>query len=211
MSSISKAIDHYLEHLAIPDDPILKEMARHAEEVSFPYVGPLVGQLLYVLASAINAQRVLEIGSGFGYSAYWFCKAVGPEGEVHLTEKDAPDAAKAEEFLTRAGFADRIQLHRGEADELLLNIAGEFDVIFIDCRKREYPYFLDRCLSRLRIGGLLIADNVLWHGKVAHEAAPDDRDTLALQEFNQKIFHEPRLRSMIVPLRDGVSISVKVD
>lgn len=206
-----KPVEQYLEQLLNLHDPILKEMDTLARERHFPYVGPLVGQFLYVLASSINANRVLELGSGFGYSAWWFCQAVGPDGEVHLTERDPQNVALAGDFLTRSGFAERIYLHSGEAANALMNIPGEFDVVFIDARKVDYPAFLDAAVSRVRVGGYIIADNTLWGGAVAHKADENDLDTRALQEFNRKIFREPRLRSMVLPLRDGVSISLKLE
>lgn len=211
MTSPDLHVERYLDRLAHADhDPILLEMEDYAQQSNFPAIGAQVGQLLYVLATTMGARRVLEIGSGFGYSAYWFCKAVGPEGEVILTEKDAPDAERARDYLTRAGFIDRVAIHIGEADETLLELPGTFDIIFLDARKTEYPYYQDRAMKRLRLGGLLIADNVLWRGKVAEEAAADDADTQALQQFNTRLFESPKLRSTIIPLRDGVSISVKV-
>jgi len=205
------SVERYLEHLVMPSDPILQEMDAMAKERHFPYVGPLVGQLLMVLATSIQATRVLELGSGFGYSAWWFSQAVGPDGEVHLTERDPQNLALANDFLTRSGFADRIYLHSGEASQALVNIPGDFDVVFIDARKVEYPAFLDAAVSRVRVGGYIIADNTLWGGAVAHPASESDLDTRALQEFNRKIFRETRLRSMILPLRDGVSISLKLE
>ena len=210
MKTFSQEVHDYIERFVVRDDPILEEMERHAKEVNFPYIGPQVGRLLYVLSISIRAKRILEIGSGFGYSAYWFCRAVGPEGEVILTEKDKHDADLAREYLTRAGFADRYRIFDGEADACLLSVPGEFDVIFIDGRKKEYPYYLDRTLSRLRVGGLLIADNVLWDGKVAFPPEEGDEDTKAIQDFNRAIFNEPRLCSTIISMRDGVSISVKL-
>jgi len=210
MSPVVSSFERYAKQLCANDDPVLKEMEAQAHALEIRPLGPVVGQLLLVLATAVNARRVLEIGSGLGYSAYWFCKAVGPEGDVVLTETDPALAEHARRFLTLGGFADRITVHPVDADQTLLEVAGEFDIIFLNCQKADYPSFLDLTLSRLRTGGLLIANDVLAQHRVLHEDTSGDRDAQALKVFNQKLFREPRLASMIMPLHDGISVSVKV-
>lgn len=202
-------MDGYLSQLLREHDPILAEMEERARATGLSCLGPVVGNLLRIQAELIGARRVLEIGSGFGYSAWWFSHAVGPDGEVHLTENDPADLELARDFLLRSGFADRTWLHAGEAAQSMANIPGDFDVLFLDGRKTDYLYFLEAGLSRVRVGGLIIADNVLLKGQVAEERTEDEA-VRAIQAFNRRIFAEPRLRSVIVPLRDGVSISVKV-
>lgn len=202
-------MDGYLGQLLREHDPILAEMEERAKATGLSCLGPVIGNLLRTQAELIGARRVLEIGSGFGYSAWWFSHAVGPDGEVHLTENNPSDLALAEDFLTRSGFADRTWLHSGEAAQSMANIPGDFDVIFLDGRKSDYLYFLEAGLCRVRVGGLIMADNVLQKGRVADETCQDE-DVRIIREFNRRIFAEPRLRSVIVPLRDGVSISMKV-
>ena len=143
MDIIDPAIDLYLHELASPADPVLREMELLGAERSFPIVGPQVGRLLQLLASSISARRVIELGSGFGYSAYWFARAVGPEGEVILTEQSAERAAEAEEFLERGGFGDRMHVEVGDALEIIDRVGGDFDIVFNDVDKERYPQVLD--------------------------------------------------------------------
>ena len=130
-------IDRYLHELANPRDEVLREMEVLAAERSFPIVGPQVGRLLCVLARAIRARRVIELGSGFGYSAYWFARAVGPEGRVVLTESSVEHAAEAGKFLARGGFRERVQIEVGDGLEIIDRIGGEFDIVFNDVDKES--------------------------------------------------------------------------
>jgi len=159
---VAPDIDRYLHELANPRDPVLREMEVLAAEERFPIVGPQVGRLLYLLARSIGAHRVLELGSGFGYSAYWFARAVGPHGQVVLTEGSEDRARRAAEFLERGGFKDHVTILVGDALELAERQGGQFDIVFNDIDKEQYPRVLDRVETLLRPGGLFICDNMLW-------------------------------------------------
>jgi len=204
---IDPAIDLYLHELASPEDPVLREMELLGAERSFPIVGPQVGRLLYILTAAISARRVIELGSGFGYSAYWFAKAVGTEGEVTLTELSAERAAEAQEFLERGGFGDRVHIEVGDALEIIDRVGGEFDIVFNDVDKERYPQVLDKAAAALRPGGLLISDNMLWFGTVLDDE-PAEASTRGVKELTRLLHESPDFRTALIPLRDGVSVSI---
>jgi predicted O-methyltransferase YrrM len=207
MDIVNPAIDLYLHELANPADPVLREMELLAAERSFPIVGPQVGQLLGVLAASVSAERVIELGSGFGYSAYWFARAVGPAGQVILTETSPELAAEARSFLERGGLADRVRIEIGDALQIIDTIGGEFDVVFNDIDKDRYPLVLDRAAAALRPGGLLISDNMLWFGTVLDETPADDK-VRGVKELTRLLYESPDFRTVMLPLRDGVSVSI---
>jgi predicted O-methyltransferase YrrM len=204
---IDPNIDRYLHDLANPDDPVLREMEVLAAERSFPIVGPQVGQLLYLLARAISARRVIELGSGFGYSAYWFARAVGPQGEVILTESSAEVAEEAVSFLERGGLADRVRVEVGDALQIIDRIGGEFDIVFNDVDKEQYPEVVDKAAAALRPGGLLISDNMLWYGTVLQDN-PQQPSTRGVQEMTRLLYRSEEFETVLIPLRDGVTVSI---
>jgi caffeoyl-CoA O-methyltransferase len=211
---VDPRIEDYLRDLLGGDHPVAEEMEREADQRDFPIVGRTVGTTLEVLARAIGARRVLEMGSGYGYSAYWFARAVGPDGEVHMTEGDEDNQRKALDYLDGAGLADRVRSHVGNALDIIDRLDGEFDVIFCDIDKGDYPQAWTKARGRIRVGGLYLCDNVLWSGTVA---LPDDeiedprraRWTPAVREHNRSIAADQRFRSTIVPTRDGVTVALR--
>lgn len=207
MDIVHPEIEGYLHHLLPPREPVVAEMEALAEKNHFPIVGPLVGRFLYQLALVHRAERVLELGSGFGYSAYWFAKGLPKTGRVICTEGSADRIAQGIDFLRRAGLENQVEFRQGDALELIAQTEGPFDILFCDIDKASYPGALSLGLPRLRSGGLFIADNVLWSGRVASPS--DDPDTLGIKTFNNAIYARPELTTTIVPLRDGVSVSIK--
>jgi predicted O-methyltransferase YrrM len=208
MEIVNNAIEQYLRELSPVIDPVLAEMEKLAEPSHFPIVGPLVGRLLYQLTLITGARRVFEMGSGFGYSAYWFAKALPPDGRIFCTEGSRDRAQLAKEFFARGGLERKLHLEVGDALEIIDRTPGEFDIIFNDIDKEFYPAALQKALPRLRKGGLLISDNVLWSGRVVEgDTAPSTR---GVREYNQLVFTSQELFTTIVPVRDGVSISVKM-
>ncbi len=207
MDIIEPAIERYLHELANPDDPILREMEVVAAERSFPIVGPQVGQLLNILARSISARRVIELGSGFGYSAYWFAQAVGPEGQVVLTEGSAERAAEAKSYLARGGLLDRVRIEVGDGLQIIDRIGGQFDIVFNDIDKERYPEVLDKAEAALRPGGLFISDNMLWFGSVL-DAEPAEASTRGVKELTRRLYESPDFRSVLIPMRDGVTVSI---
>jgi predicted O-methyltransferase YrrM len=213
MDIVNPKIEEYLRGLlGRDDDDVPREMEALAEERDFPIVGRLVGVTLELLARAIGARRVLEMGSGYGYSAYWFSRAVGSGGEVHMTEGDAANQEKALDYLRRAAFADRVHSHVGNALTIIDDLPGEFDIIFCDIDKGDYPTAWAKARERIRIGGLYLCDNVLWSGRVAEETLQDDVRpgwTAAIKEHNDAIVADPRYIQTVVPTRDGVMVALR--
>jgi caffeoyl-CoA O-methyltransferase len=213
MDIVNPEIEDYLKDLLGGEHPVAAEMEAEAEERDFPIVGRAVGVTLEVLARAVGATRVFEMGSGYGYSAYWFARAVGEGGEVHMTEGNAANQEQALDYLGRAGLADRVRSHVGNALDLIDEIDGEFDAVFCDIDKGDYPAAWEKARGRIRVGGLYLCDNVLWSGKVV---TGEDRQgtpsgwTAAVQEHNRAIAADHRYRSTIVPTRDGVMVAVRV-
>ena len=157
---------------------------------------------------SISARRVLELGSGFGYSALWFARAVGPDGRVVLTEYSPDRAAEAEGFLRRSGLLDRVRIEVGNALEIAERLDGPFDIIFNDVDKEDYPAALEIAIDRLRPGGLFISDNMLWKGKVL-DTDTTDAATRGVLELTRRLYASDRLATTLVPVRDGVTLSVK--
>jgi predicted O-methyltransferase YrrM len=207
MDLVHPEIERYLGRWAVCHDPVLLEMEGLAAERGFPIVGPQVGRLLSMLVRAGGSRQVLELGSGFGYSAWWFANAVGPEGRVVLTEGSQSNADLARDFLSRAGLGDRVEIRVGDALELALEYDGPFDIVFNDIDKQDYPRSLPLALERLRPGGLFVSDNMLWQGRVLDEHEPD-ATTRGVLDLTRALYAEPGIETTIVPVRDGVSISV---
>lgn len=209
MSILNPAIDDYLERLAGDDDPVLREMERLAAERDFPIVGPQVGRLLDLLTRLLPARRVLELGSGFGYSALWFARAMGPGGRVVMTEGSAERAREAVGFLERAGLSERVRSEVGDALQIAPTLEGPFDIVFNDVDKQDYPKVLPLLPPLLRPGGLFISDNMLWHG---HVADPDHRDpaTEGVRELTRRLEEDPHFKTTLLPIRDGVTVALRL-
>jgi predicted O-methyltransferase YrrM len=207
MDLIHPDVDRYLHELANPDDPVLREMEVLAAEESFPIVGPQVGRMLSILARAISARRVFELGSGFGYSAYWFARAVGPEGTVLLTETSPEQAARAADFLERGGLLDRVRIEIGDGLETLDRVGGVWDIVFNDVDKEQYPLVPPRAASVLRPGGLLISDNMLWFGAVL-DVDSREASTRGIQRMTRLLYDSDEFETVLVPIRDGVTVSL---
>lgn len=203
---IERYMRSLLEHT---DHPVLIEMEALAKQKNFPIVGRLVGTSLEVLAKMIDAKSVFEFGSGYGYSAYWFARAVGPKGRVICTDGNAANKAQAERYLSSADLWDRIEFHVGYAQEIFSQTEGMFDICYNDVDKGGYPNVWQMAKDRIRPGGLYIADNVLWHGRVALENFADIVPgwTEAILAHNQMIFKDPEFDAFINPTRDGVMVA----
>ena len=207
---VSPAVEKYLLDLLGPaENAVLQEMEALAEKNNFPIVGRLVGVFIEMLAKMINAQRVFEFGSGYGYSAYWFAKAVGPAGTVICSEADFLNKDKAEHYLTAANLWDRIDFRADMAQNAFAKTEGLFDICYNDVDKGDYPEIWLLAKDRIRPGGLYIADNVLWRGRVAAHSGTDVFQgwTEAIRQHNQMIFDDPDFETFINPSRDGVIVA----
>jgi predicted O-methyltransferase YrrM len=209
MDPVQPEIDAYMRTLqGRYDEPVLLEMETEGRERDFPIIGRNVGVTVELLARTVGARRVFELGSGFGYSAYWFTRAVGSGGEVHCTDGDPANEGKAGSYLSRAGVWDRVRWHVGDAVTNLANVDGEFDVVYNDIDKHGYPDAWRAARDRVRVGGLYLCDNVLWSGLILD--ADLDRDSAAIVEHNRLIADDDRFVSSIVPTRDGVMVALRL-
>lgn len=200
-------VARYLDELTTAPDPLVERMERWAHDRGFPLVGRRAGRWLDMLARMIGARRVMELGSGWGYSAYWLARGVGPEGQVWGTEGDPERIDDHRRLFEGHPLAERIRLLQGDALELLLAAEGPFDLIFVDIEKEDYPRALELAVPKLRPGGLLVADNVLWGGRVTEPPAHDDPATAGVRRFNALLHSDPRLEAAILPADDGLAVA----
>ncbi|MGZ8626204.1 MAG: O-methyltransferase [Actinomycetota bacterium] len=214
MDIVNPQVEAYMRTLLDRyDEPVLLEMEAEGRDRGFPIIGRLVGVTVELLARTIGARRVFELGSGFGYSAYWFGRAVGPGGEVHGTDGDPANEQKALAYLSRAGLEDRIRWHAGDAVTSLAGVDGAFDVVYCDVDKEGYPEAWRAARDRVRVGGLYLCDNVLWSGDVVDpggENVHDRATTDAIVEHNGLVAEDPRYVSSIVPTRDGLVVALRI-
>jgi predicted O-methyltransferase YrrM len=210
---VPDSVERYLAELNRGSDATLVDVARDGAAQKMPLVDAEVGALLHVLARAVGARRILEIGTAIGYSGIWLARALPADGMLFTMEKDAERARVARANFARAGIADRTGVIVGDAQVTIAKVSGPFDLIFQDGHKPLYITLLDTLVSLLRPGGLLVTDNVLWDGEVVpgfvsrHQRPTED--TQAIAEYNRLLNAHPQLTTATVPLRDGVAISVK--
>lgn len=201
-------VDDYLYSMLPARDEVLVEMEQYATEHNIPIVGPAVARVLQQLALMINARTVFELGSAIGYSTVWWAQAVGDSGRVIYTDSDSKNVERARGYFARAGVTNRVELQMGDALEVLSEQKQEFDIIFNDVDKEDYPRVLRLVAPRLRKGGLFVTDNVLWSGRVA-EKNPTDAHTKAILEFNRKLYDSKEFYTTILPIRDGLAVAWK--
>jgi len=202
------AIHAYLEENRPPSDPTLRAMEEYGQKRNFPSLGPQCGRLLYTLTAVSNAKRIFELGSGYGYSMYWMAKAMTDGGLVIGTDRNPQNAAAAREYFRQGGLLEKTDLRTGDAISLFAEETGPFDIVVCDMDKERYPDILELVKPRLRPGGMLVADNLLRAGKIL-DTSQNDPGTNGIREFTRRIFNDQDFFSVILPLRDGLSISVK--
>ena len=207
-------IEGYMASLTPPSDGALADMEAHAEREGVPIIGPVQGRFLYTLALALKVKDVLDVGTAIGYSAMWLGLAARQrEGRVVTIEKDAGRAAWAEAYFRQADMAGVCAVRRGDALTLMRGMEEQFDLIFLDVltqfdRADTALQLLDLCIKRLRPGGVLLSDNALRSGQVLDPSAYS-ASTQGIAAFNAAIMAHPKLTSSIIPMRDGISMSVK--
>jgi caffeoyl-CoA O-methyltransferase len=200
-------VEKYLSSLLPERDEVLADIEKYAQERDIPIIGPDCGRLLALMAKISGAKRIFEMGSAIGYSAIWFARAAGAGAEIYCTDGDPANAELARKNFERAGVSKKVRFMTGEAVDLIDTTDGTFDIILIDVYKHQYPAALKKALPRLKSGGLVITDNVLWSGRVTQP--PKDDNTRGILEFNRAVYSSPELFPVIVPLRDGVAICRK--
>src|SRR6266540_5750216 len=211
MSEINyQSVQEYLSSLVPPREPELQKMEEYAEKNDFPIIGPVCGYYCYQLARMINAKSIFELGSGYGYSTAWFAKAVKENGGgiVHHTVWDEDLSKRAQRHLSALGFAELVKYHNAEAVATLRQTQGPFDVIFNDIDKDGYPVSLPVIKEKLRHGGVLIIDNMLWSGR-SFDADNHEKSTEAIRHFTRDITSDLDWIVSLFPARDGMIIGYK--
>jgi len=205
---IHPEINRYLDSLLPERHSKLLEMEQFAKERDFPIIGPLVGRVLYQYVKITGARRIFEMGSGFGYSAFWIAMALPEDGKLICSEASQNNVDLAEDYLKVAGLLPKVQLKIGDALKILKQTEGPFDFIFCDVDKEFYPDALALAVTKLRVGGLLITDNALFHGRVLNPNP--DATTRGVVEYNRAAFEAENLWTVILPVRDGLAVSWKM-
>jgi predicted O-methyltransferase YrrM len=202
----------YLDRLLPASVGLLAEMEGYAAEHNVPIADREVARFLEITARAMGARRVLEIGMAIGYSVVHLARGMADGGLVVTIEPSGEMIARSEEYLTRAGLRERVRIMRGAALEVMKGLDETFDIVFLDALKEEYGEYLEMSLPLLRVGGVVIADNLLWGGQVAGEIRKPDEtaSTEALRKFNQRFMRHPQLLAEVLPVGDGLGYAVKI-
>ena len=208
---VAPAITAYLDTLVPPRPPELQAMEAEAAETGFPIIGPAAGHFCYLMARLIRARSVFELGSGFGYSTAWFARAVRENGGgvVHHTVWDADLSRQARRHLAAMNLADLVGFHESEAVAALTAQPGSFDLIFSDIDKEGYPGSLPVIEQRLRPGGVLIVDNLLW-GNAVLDPGVTDAATAGVRELTRQVTRSPDWIASVLPIRDGLLVAWRV-
>lgn len=207
MHMVSAALESYVEQYSSKEDEVLSELTRETHlKVQMPQMvsGHIQGLALEFITQLIQPARILEIGTFTGYSAICMAKGLTADGVLHTIDVNEELQPMCAKYFTKAGLADKIVHHIGDARQIIPTLNENFDLVFIDADKANYSAYYDLVFDKVRVGGYIIADNVLWSGKVAEEKK--DKDTLAIHSYNQKVANDNRVKSFILTLRDGLNI-----
>ncbi|NIP37978.1 MAG: O-methyltransferase [Candidatus Dadabacteria bacterium] len=205
---VNPEIESYISDLSPAYDPLVEEMEKLAEQLDFPIIGSQVGRFLYQITKISGAKKIFELGSGFGYSAYWFSKALDDGGYIICTEHSADNHKIAEELFKKSDYFNRVKYKKGEALSILKRQEEKFDIILNDVDKEYYPDVVELAAEKLSPGGLLITDNMLWFGRVLSE--DNSPSTVGVKKFTELLFSRKDFMTTIIPIRDGISISLKI-
>ena len=207
MHLVSAALESYVEQYSSKEDEVLSELTRETHlKVQMPQMvsGHIQGLALEFITQLIQPARILGIGTFTGYSAICMAKGLTADGVLHTIDVNEELQPMCAKYFTKAGLADKIVHHTGDARQIIPTLNETFDLVFIDADKANYSTYYDLVFDKVRVGGYIIADNVLWSGKVAEEKK--DKDTLAIHSYNQKVANDNRVKSFILTLRDGLNI-----
>jgi predicted O-methyltransferase YrrM len=202
----------YLDKILRPSDDLVSEMEGYAAEHRVPIADREVALFLEITARATNAKRALECGMAIGYSVIHLVRGMGADGRVVTIDPSDEMIAAAEKYLSRAGLRQQVDIHKGYALEVIPQLTKTFDLLFIDAVKEEYHGYLDLALPKLRLGGVIICDNLLWGGQVAGQIRSEDQksSTEALREFNRYFVSHPQLRAQVLAVGDGLGYGIKI-
>jgi caffeoyl-CoA O-methyltransferase len=212
MNFIDPALDAYCERSSGEEAWYLKELAAETrEKVQMPIMlsGHLQGRFLSMLSKLAHPRIAVEIGTYTGYGALCLAEGLAQGGMLHTIDIDPYLPEMVHRYIVKAKMLDRITMHHGPALEVIPTLPGPFDLVFIDADKQNYPAYFDAVIDRMAAGGLIIADNVLWDGKVTAPAGEHDEKTAALVEYARKVAKDTRVEQVMVPIRDGVLVARK--
>ncbi len=213
MHFLPKEIERYSEHHTQDETSLLKELNRKTyAQVLNPRMlsGHLQGRLLSMFCRMVRPKHILEIGTFTGYAALCLAEGLAPGGELHTIEKNPELKHIIDDFFLRSGIAQQLHLHIGDAAQIISNLNKTFDLVFIDADKENYALYYDLVIDKVRQGGIIIADNVLWSGKVLEPLQEKDFDTKAIVAFNKKIQEDNRVFNLLLPVRDGLMVMQKL-
>ena len=207
MEFIDLMIQQYAEKFTTEESDVLLQLNRETNaKVLMPRMlsGHLQGQFLSMISCMIQPERILEIGTYTGYSAICLAAGLKPKGILHTIDINDELEDMVRKYFDKANIADKIQYHLGNALQIIPTLNETFDLVFIDADKENYSAYFDLVIDKMKPGGLILADNVLWSGKIVEEIKPNDKSTKALHEFNLKVHHDSRVENVLIPIRDGI-------
>lgn len=210
MHFLSPDLEAYAELNSAPEPPILAELAAETRaNIDIPQMlsGHLQGRVLSLLSKLIAPKLVLEVGTYTGYSALCMAEGLAPDGKLHTIDINSSLTAMVDRYIRKAGEHTRIMQHVAPALEVIPRIEGEFDLVFIDADKQNYSNYFDLVIDRMRPGGLIVADNVLWSGRVLAPEAEQDSETRGLVAYAKKVKGDTRVENLLLPVRDGLLVS----
>lgn len=206
-------LDQYILNHISPEDDYLQELDRetHLKVLrSRMLSGHLQGQILSMISCMVKPRYILELGTFTGYSGLCLAKGLQEDGQLHTIEIDDELESIAKKYFQKSGMGNRIFQHIGDARQIIPTIDQVFDLVFIDADKREYCEYYKLVFDRVSVGGYILADNILWNGKVVEPEAANEEQTRGILEFNEMVQNDPRVRNVILPIRDGILIIHKI-
>ncbi|MAQ69978.1 MAG: methyltransferase [Flavobacteriales bacterium] len=209
MDFLPEPILNYSRKFSSPQNKVLKELERETQyKILMPRMisGHLMGSFLQLISTIIKPKYILEIGTYTGYSAICLASGLQEEGELHTIEINQELEDFASKYFKNAKLDNKIKMHIGNAKDIIPNLTHTFDIIFIDADKKNYCLYYEMALQKIKRGGYIIIDNVLWSGKVLEKAKKNDLETKEIQKLNQKIATDARVENLLIPLRDGIMI-----
>lgn len=212
MHFIPEKIDLYAVQHTSKEPELLQQLGRETfQKILQPRMlsGHFQGRLLSLISKLVRPTAILEIGTYTGYSALCLAEGLLPEGQLHTIDINEELVDLQKRYFDQSEYSDQIFQHLGDATKIIPTLDLDFDLVFIDADKPNYPTYLDLILKKLKPGGIIISDNVLWSGKVVEKVGQDDESTLALLEYNKRLAEDEALETVLLPIRDGLSISRK--
>lgn len=212
MIPTNEAIEAYAEKITQDEPELLYRLSRETYQKVLRarmISGHLQGRVLSMIAKLTQPQHILEVGTYTGYSALCLAEGLAKDGQLHTLDKNEELFDLQHKYFSQSAYADQIHQHLGDALEIIPTLEGPFDLVFLDADKKNYINYYNLLLPKLKSGGLLITDNVLWYGKVTQPTKKGDKDTALLKEFNQMLHDDDRVENVLLPIRDGILLTRK--